>query len=118
MRIHPTIDPATRSFTIEIRINNQQQLLRPGMFSRVSMELDEEMALVVPSVAVLKLQGSNERYLFLEENGIAKRVTVQIGKRFDDKIEVISDELQVGSHLIVTGQARLVDKDRVTVVTE
>jgi membrane fusion protein (multidrug efflux system) len=118
MRIHPTIDPATRSFAIEVRINNQQELLRPGMFSRVSMDLGEEIALVVPSVAVLKLQGSNERFLFLEENGIARRVTVQIGKRFDDKIEVISDELSVGSHLIITGQARLVDQDRVRVVSE
>jgi hypothetical protein len=43
---------------------------------------------------------------------------VQIGKRFDDKIEVISDELSVGSHLIVTGQARLVDQDRVKIVSE
>ena len=118
MMIHPTIDPATRSFTMEIKINNNRELLRPGMFSRVIMKLGEDKALVVPSVAVLKLQGSNERYVFLEENGIAKRITVEIGKRFDDKIEVISDELTVGSRLIVTGQARLIDGDRVKVVIE
>jgi RND family efflux transporter MFP subunit len=118
MRIHPTIDPATRSFTVEIRIGNGQELLRPGMFSRVSMKVGEEKALVLPSVAVLKLQGSNERYVFLEENGIAKHVTVQIGQRYDDKVEVMSDELSVGSHLIVTGQARLIDGDRVNVITE
>jgi len=88
------------------------------MFSRVEMKLGEEMALVVPSVAVLKLQGSNERYMFLEENGNAKRVTVQIGKRFDDMIEVISDELGIGSRIIVTGQAKLLDGDKVTVVSE
>jgi len=99
-------------------INNAKEILRPGMFSRVSMKLGEEIALVIPSVAVLKLQGSNERYLFLEENGVAKRITVLIGKRFDDKIEIISDELSVGDHLIVTGQARLIDGDSVKVVTE
>ncbi len=116
--IHPTVDPATRSFTIEIRIDNNRELLRPGMFSRVTMKLGEEMALVVPSVAVMKLQGSNERYLFVEEDGIAHRITVEIGKRFDDKIEIISDELSVGSKLIVTGQAKLIDGDRVRVVSE
>jgi len=118
MRIHPTIDPATRSFIIEIEISNKEELLRPGMFSRVTMKLGEEMALVVPSVSVLKLQGSNERYMFLEENGIARRITVQIGKRFDDKLEIISDELRVGSRIIVTGQAKLLDGDKVTVVNE
>ena len=116
MRIHPTIDPATRSFTIEIKISNEKKLLRPGMFSRVSMILGEEMALVVPSVAVLKLQGSNERYMFLEENGIARRITVLIGKRFDEKVEIISDELHVGSQIIVKGQAKLIDGDKVIVV--
>ena len=115
MRIYPTIDPTTRSFTIEIRISNEKAMLRPGMFSRVTMTLGEEMALVLPSVAVLKLQGSNERYIFLEENGVAKRITVQIGKRYDDKTEVITDELSVGDKLIIKGQARLVDGDRVKV---
>jgi RND family efflux transporter MFP subunit len=118
MMVHPTIDPATRSFTIEVKINNSEELLRPGMFSRVMMKVEEEMALVVPAVAVLKLQGSNERFVFVEENGVAKRITVRIGKRFDDQMEVLSDELSTGSHLIVTGQAKLVDGDRVRVVTE
>ncbi len=118
MMIHPTIDPATRSFTMEIKISNDREMLRPGMFSRVTMKLGEEMALVVPAVAVLKLQGSNERFVFLEENGVARRITVEIGKRFDDKIEVISGQLSAGSRLIVTGQARLIDGDRVQVVSE
>lgn len=115
-RIYPTMDPATRSFTIEIKINNDREVLRPGMFCRVSMKLGEEMALVVPAVAILKLQGSNERYMFLEENSTAKRITVEIGKRFDDKIEVISDELREGSHVILKGQAKLIDGDEVEVV--
>jgi hypothetical protein len=67
---------------------------------------------------VLKTQGSNERYVFLEENGIARRVVVMIGNRFDDKLELISDEVKEGSNLIVSGQARLVNGDRVKVVTD
>jgi membrane fusion protein (multidrug efflux system) len=118
MMVYPTVDPATRSFTAEIKISNDRILLRPGMFSRVTMDLGEEMALVLPSVSVMKLQGSNERYVFVEENGTARRIIVQIGKRFDDKIEVLSDELSVGSHLIVKGQARLIDGDRVKVVSD
>jgi membrane fusion protein (multidrug efflux system) len=118
LRVYPTIDPSTRSFTSEIKIDNTNNLLRPGMFCRVSLNLGEEMALVVPAVAVLKMQGSNERYVFLEEGGVARYVTVIIGKRYDDKLEVISDEITEGSNLIVSGQARLVDGDRVKVIPD
>jgi membrane fusion protein (multidrug efflux system) len=118
MRVYPTIDPSTRTFTVETKIANKQELLRPGMFCRVTLDLGEQMALVVPAISVLKTQGSNERYVFLEENGIAHRVVVNIGKRFDDKLELISDEIKEGSSLIVSGQARLVNGDKVKVVTD
>jgi len=118
MRVYPTIDPSTRTFTVEIKIANKQELLRPGMFCRVSLDLGEQMALVVPAISVLKTQGSDERYVFLEENGIARRVVVKIGKRFDDKLELISDEIKEGSNLIVSGQAKLINEDKVRVVTD
>jgi multidrug efflux pump subunit AcrA (membrane-fusion protein) len=66
-------------------------------------------------MAVLKVQGSNDRYLFKEENGIARRVSVSIGKRYDDSIEVFSDNLEPGDNIIVSGQARLLDGVQVEV---
>ncbi|HDR52520.1 MAG TPA: efflux RND transporter periplasmic adaptor subunit, partial [Mariniphaga anaerophila] len=114
-RVHPTIDPANRTFNAEVIVSNREGLLRPGMFARVTFDLDEEEAILLPSMAVLKVQGSNERYLFKEENGVARRVTVAIGKRYDDNIEVFSDELKPGDKIIVSGQARLLNGVRVEV---
>ncbi|MCL1822131.1 MAG: efflux RND transporter periplasmic adaptor subunit [Prolixibacteraceae bacterium] len=108
-RIHPTIDPANRTFHVEILINNGENLLRPGMFTRATFDLDQEKAILLPSIAVLKLQGSNERYLFVDRNGVAERITVTIGKRYDDNIEVFSDDLKIGDRIIVKGQSRLVN---------
>lgn len=108
-RIHPTIDPTNRTFNVELVINNREGFLRPGMFTRIIFELDKEEALLMPSATVLKMQGSNIRYLFVEKNGVAHRISVEIGDRFDDDIEVISDELKAGDNIIVTGQARLLD---------
>jgi membrane fusion protein, multidrug efflux system len=51
-------------------------------------------------MAVLKMQGSNDRYLFVDENGVARRIAVTVGKRYDDNIEVFSDDLNAGD----TGQ--------------
>jgi len=116
LRIHPTINPMDRTFKVEVLINNSDNLLRPGMFCRVTFDLDEEEALLLPSIAVLKMQGSNNRYLFVNENGKAKRISVTIGKRYDDDIEVFSDELKPGDQVIITGQARLLDGMQVEVV--
>ena len=118
IRKYPTVDPYTHSFQIEIRIDNPGEKLRPGMFARVRLELGEMQALVVPALAVLKMQGSDERYIFLEEQGLAKRVSVEVGQRFDDMVEIISPEIKEGDRLIIAGQPRLVDKVPVEVVTE
>ena len=115
-RIYPTIDPQTRSFTAEISVVNKNNMLRPGMFCRVSVDIDKTQAIVLPALAVLKMQGSNVRYLFVEKNGIAKRVEVTMGDRFDDKVEVISSELKEGDKVIISGQARLLDGVQVQVV--
>lgn len=107
--VYPTIDPQTRSFRVELRIPNNNERLRPGMFARARLELDEVEAFVVPALAVLKLQGSDERYVFLEKNGTAKRIVVMIGDRFDDMVEIISDHIKPGDRLVIAGQARLLD---------
>ena len=108
-RVHPTIDPMNRTFNAEILIDNREGLLRPGMFSRVTVDLDEEEAILLPSMAVLKMQGSNDRYLFVDDNGVARRIAVTTGKRYDDNIEVFSDKLEPGARIIISGQARLLD---------
>lgn len=113
--IYPTIDPSSRTFNVEVLVENTGALLRPGMFVRVDLDLDKVEAILLPAIAVLKLQGSNERYLFREEDGRARRVTVTIGKRYDDMIEVISDSLKQGDQVIVSGQARLLDGMKVSV---
>lgn len=116
VRISPTIDPQSRSFELEIAVNNPQEKLRPGMFGRVTIGLSTDKALVLPAEAVLKMQGSNNRYLFKAENGVAKRVEVELGQRFDDKVEVISNELKAGDKIVIEGQQRLLDGVKIDVV--
>jgi len=115
-RIYPTIDQMTRTFMVEVVLPNTNELLRPGMFCRTTFNTGEVEALLVPTLAVLKVQGANDRYIFLEENGKAKRVNVELGRRFDDKVEIRTNGIKEGDRLIVSGQARLVDGVEVKVV--
>ncbi|MDY6799878.1 MAG: efflux RND transporter periplasmic adaptor subunit [Bacteroidota bacterium] len=115
-KIYPTIDVDTRTFQIELLINNNQEILRPGMFASIEIDFKDVEAVVVPSISVLKLEGTNERYIFVNNKGIAKQVNVQLGKRFDDKIELISNEIKVGDELIVEGQANLLDGSKIEII--
>lgn len=107
--VYPTIDPASRTFTVELRIPNQDEALRPGMYGTVNFFIGETETLVVPAIAVLKLQGANDRYVFLNKDGKAKRVDVRMGRRFEDQLEIISSEIHEGDEIIIVGQGRLVD---------
>lgn len=114
--VYPTINPVSRTFQVEVTIDNKAGLLRPGMFSRVTLSPGETEALLLPALAVLKMQGSNERYLFVENNGVAKRISVTMGQRYNDNVEVISKDLKAGDKVIISGQARLLDGMKVSVV--
>ena len=114
--IHPTVNPMSRSFEVEITVPNNSSKLRPGMFVRVSMFLGEEMAFIVPANTVLQQEGTNLRYVLIEENGIAFRHNVEVGKRFDEKVEIITDAISEGDRLIVEGQTKLDNNNKVEVV--
>ncbi|MDD2387033.1 MAG: efflux RND transporter periplasmic adaptor subunit [Bacteroidales bacterium] len=114
--VHPTINAATKTFNVEIQIPNNKQLLRPGMYARVNLEFAKETAVVVPAIAVLQQIGTNRRYVFIHKNGIANKIDVEVGKRFDDQIEIISNNTNLGDELIVSGHGNLVDGAKVSVV--
>ncbi len=114
--VYPTIDPSSRTFTVEVSIPNEKETLRPGMYGTINFFVGETNTLVVPALAVLKLQGSNDRYIFLNNNGKAKRVNVTLGKRFEDQVEILSDEIKEGDELIVVGQGRLVDGTPLSII--
>ncbi len=114
--VYPVINPNTRSFQVEIEVPNSSNRIKPGMFARVSMFVDEEEAYIVAANTVLQQQGTNIRYLFVEKDGVAKRYNVTIGKRFDDKIEIVSDKLMDGDMVVVDGQTKLMNDDKIKVV--
>ena len=115
-RKDPTVRSATRTFITEIVLPNINELLKPGMFVRVSMDLEEVETFVVPAASVLLQEGTNIRYVFIEDQGVAKRIEITIGKRFDDQLEIISDNLREGSRLVTEGQSRLTNGDKLEVI--
>ena len=107
--IYPTIDASTHTFQCKVRIPNGNMKLRPGMYVHTDVNVGKQKVLVVPYQSVLKLTGSNDRYLFLNNDGVAQRVTVELGQRFNKYVEVVSEDVTAGKEVVTQGQARLID---------
>ncbi len=115
-RISPTINSSTRSFIVELELPNRNDLLKPGMFVRVSMDLGEVETFVVPANTVLVQEGTNTRFVFIDRNNVVERIEVLLGKRFDDQLEIISSNIKEGDMLVTEGQARLINGDKIEIV--
>ncbi len=114
--VYPTIDPQTRTFKVEISIKNDELELRPGMFSRLKLNLGEKTAIMVPSATVMMLTGTSERYIYVVKDNKAQMVKVSLGERFDDKLEIISPNIKEGDLLVISGQTKLETGDLVEIV--
>ena len=115
VRIYPTIDPATRTFTVEVVVDNKYKSLRPGMFARVTVKFGTNNSVVIPDVAVVKQQGSGERFVYvLNEDGTVSYRKVLLGRRMGAEYEVL-EGIEDGARVVTGGQIRLKDGIKVTV---
>jgi RND family efflux transporter MFP subunit len=114
-KIYPTIDAATRTFLTEVVVNNNYNTLRPGMFARVTVDFGSNNNVVIPDVAVVKQQGSGERFVYvLNEDGTVTYQKVVLGVRMGTEYEVL-EGLSDGAKVVTGGQIRLKDGIKVTV---
>ena len=113
--IHPTINPTSRTFPVEIEVANSDSRLRPGMFSRVTLNFGTNERPLITDLAVLKQAGSNDRYVFLEKEGKAVYVKVELGTRIGDKYEIVSG-LDIGDRVIVNGNTGLIEGAEIEVI--
>ena len=114
-RIYPTVDPTTRTFTAEVKIDNSYKTLRPGMFVRATVNFGTNNNVVIPDVAVVKQQGSGERFVYvLNEDNTVSYTKVTLGRRMGAEYEVL-EGIADGAKVVIGGQIRLKDGIKVIV---
>ena len=109
--IYPTIDERTRTFPVEIKLNNNNNKIRPGMFARVNMEFGKAKRVVVSDKAIVKQAGSGAKFVYIYNDEV-RRGTAQ---RENMPIYVSSDfahltPKQIGSHLEAWFESLVINK--------
>ncbi|HKY37813.1 MAG TPA: efflux RND transporter periplasmic adaptor subunit [Polyangiaceae bacterium] len=99
----PAVDKATRSILVRAVVGNHPSLL-PGTFVTVEVPLRADQALLVPAMVVLPdVEG---RRVFVEQNGVARSVQVEVGARTTDRVQILSG-LEPGDRVVVSNLLRV-----------
>ena len=105
--IYPTINSLTHTFPVEIKFENKDLTLRPGMFARVTVNYGDNYRVVVPDRAVMKQVGSGEQYVYvLNDDGTVTYTVVELGRRMSDRYEIVRG-IDDNATVVVTGQTKL-----------
>ncbi|MBM4177089.1 MAG: efflux RND transporter periplasmic adaptor subunit [Ignavibacteria bacterium] len=116
-RISPVVDQNTKTVQAEIRLVNRGGKLKVGSFAKVNIKFGRSVELIIPSTAIMTDPLSSESYVYINENGKAKKKLIQTGMQINGKTVVLSG-LTENESVITTGQQVLKDGDSIQIFSE
>lgn len=116
-RVSPVLDPSTRTASIEIEIPNSGNRLKPGMYARISLTVEERKnALLAPKNAVIDFESKRGVWMPSEDRR-AQFVPVTLGIEDSDHIEILAG-LKEGDRFVTTGAGAVRNNDQLIVAGE
>ncbi|MDO8681751.1 MAG: efflux RND transporter periplasmic adaptor subunit [Acidobacteriota bacterium] len=116
-RVAPVLDPATRTASMEIEIQNSDNRLKPGMYARVSLVVEERKAtLVAPKSAVIDFESKRGVWMPNDEKR-ARFVPVELGIEDAERVEIKSG-LKEGDRIVTTGATAVRNNDVLLIAGE
>lgn len=107
--VYPELDPDTRTLTVRIRFDNEDEMLRPNMFARVTILGEETDPVVhVPREAVIR-GGTLDRVVIDLGDGRFESRPVKLGVESGDRVAIRSG-LEAGE-TVVTSSQFLIDSE-------
>jgi membrane fusion protein (multidrug efflux system) len=107
------LDPTTGTLNVYASFPNPKRLLRPGMFARVRVILEERAgALLVPQRAVQVMQGVKSVLVVGPDNQVALR-SVILGESYKDFF-IVTEGLKAGDRVVVEGLHKAMPGQKVT----
>lgn len=107
------IDPVSRSFPIEVKLPSRASL-RPNMTAVLKIaDYTNNNAIAIPVKAIQQSEGGN--YVYVNENGVARRVVITEGSISGGMAEIKSG-LKAGDQIIVDGATDIDEGDKVRIL--
>lgn len=102
--VNPSVDPVTRTIAVRALLDNEEGLLKPGLFMKAKLATRQYQGIIVPEEAVLQRGQDHFIFILAEEAGktFAKKVKVMTGLRKDGFVE-IREGLSKGEKIVARG---------------
>jgi Cu(I)/Ag(I) efflux system membrane fusion protein len=101
--IYPSLDPRTRTLKVRVVMDNADEVLRPNMFTRVTIDTaDHKKVLVAPASALIR-SGRGDRVVVALGEGRFRVVPVSVGLIAQGQVQIL-EGLQDGDHVVIDGQ--------------
>jgi membrane fusion protein (multidrug efflux system)/multidrug efflux system membrane fusion protein/cobalt-zinc-cadmium efflux system membrane fusion protein len=114
-KVMPAADTMSRTFMVEVTVENKKVRLRPGMYARVFLTQERQKGVTVPLDALVKRDGG---YLvFSVAEGKAHLHKVKVGLRSKDRA-VVLEGLKPGLSVVVQGNIALKEGTPVRVIED
>jgi len=114
--ISPAVDQRTQGYAVKVSINNENGLLKSGMFAEIEITTDEvHDAIAVPIESVVEEDG--KKYVFVVKGDQAVKTEIVTGLANDEYVEVV-EGLQGNETVVVKGQNFIKDDSKITIVEQ
>ncbi|MBY0281816.1 MAG: efflux RND transporter periplasmic adaptor subunit, partial [Alphaproteobacteria bacterium] len=107
------VEAESHSIALKASIPNENGLLRPGLFTNVSLIIGEQGETILVDEAAVDREGEIE-FVWIVEKGKARRNRVLTGSRENGKIEIIAG-IRTGQIIVTAGQLKLGDGVKVKI---
>ncbi|QIZ78371.1 efflux RND transporter periplasmic adaptor subunit [Ferrimonas lipolytica] len=101
--IYPELDPVTRAMQVRVKLDNADEVLRPGSLVEVELYGGARRDLLIVPTEALILTGRDNRVVVQRDDQSFTSVTVKLGMISQGKAEVLAG-LQAGDKVVVSGQ--------------
>lgn len=112
--ISADVNPFDRTVNVKVTLDNPELKLRPGMFVKLRIKVDEHKnATVVPKESIVSREGGE--LIFLVKGNKAYKKVIKTGYSSKDEIEIIGLD-NLDNQIVLTGQSELEDGSFIRII--
>ncbi|MDP0493621.1 MAG: efflux RND transporter periplasmic adaptor subunit [Fusobacterium sp. JB021] len=101
VEINPIADKTTKKYMIKVAMNNEDNLIKDGMYSYITVPVGKNKTMTVSDESIFIKDLLH--YVYIVRDGVARLVEVEIGSQNTPYTEISSDKIKLGDKVVVKG---------------